>query len=50
MLCAKLDWSWPNGSGEEDENLKSLQTDRRTDDRQLEKLESSGELKKIYWY
>ena len=34
------------GSGEEDENVKSLQTDRRADDRQLEKLESSGELKK----
>ena len=23
--------NWPSGSGEEDENVKSLQTDRRTD-------------------
>mgnify|MGYP003691611305 CR=1 FL=1 len=31
MLCAKFNWNWPSGSGEEDENVKSLQTDRRTD-------------------
>ena len=56
-------WNWPSGSGEEAENVKSLQTDRQTDrqtnrqtDRQMtdnkqsEKLTyafSSGELKKI---
>ena len=57
MLCAKFGWNWPSGSGEEDENVKSLQTDRRTDrrtdrqttdDRWSEKLTwafSSGELK-----
>ena len=27
MLCAKFSWYWPSGSGEEDENVKSLQTD-----------------------
>ena len=31
MLCAKFGWNWPSGSGEEDENVKSLQTDRQTD-------------------
>ena len=31
MHCAKFGWNWPRGSGEEDENVKSLQTDGRTD-------------------
>ena len=31
MLCAKFGWNWPSGSGEEDENVKSLQTDGQTD-------------------
>ena len=29
MLCAKFGWNWPSGSWEEDENVKSLQTDGR---------------------
>ena len=29
MLCAKFGRNWPSGSGEEDENVKSLQTDNR---------------------
>ena len=33
MLCAKFGWNWPSGSGEEDENVKSLQTDGQTDRR-----------------
>ena len=57
MLCAKFGWYWPSGFGEEDENVKSLQTDgqtdgrtdrQTTDDRWSEKLTwafSSGELK-----
>ena len=53
MLCAKFGWNWFSGFGEEDENVKSLQTDGRTDrqtpdDRWSEKLTwafSSGELK-----
>ena len=53
MLCAKFGWNWPGGSGEEVENVKSLQTDKRTDrqmtvNRRSEKLIwafSSGELK-----
>ena len=49
MLCAKFGWYWPSGSWEEDENVKSLQTDgRTTDNRRSEKLTwafSSGELK-----
>ena len=31
MLCVKFGWNWPSGSGEEDENVKSLQTDGQTD-------------------
>ena len=31
MFCAKFGWNWPSGSVEEDENVKSLQTDRQTD-------------------
>ena len=62
MLCAKFGWNWPSGSEEEDENVKSLQTDgqtdrqtdrrtdrQTTDDRWSEKLTwhfSSGELKR----
>ena len=60
MLCTKFGWNWPSGPGEEDENVKRLQTDgrtdgrtdrQRTDDRWSEKLTwafSSGELKN-YW-
>ena len=29
MSCAKFGWNWPSGSGEQDENMKSLQTDRQ---------------------
>ena len=39
---------WPIGSGEEDENVKSLQTDKPMDNRRQEKLTwafGSGELK-----
>ena len=41
MLCAKFGWNWPSGSGGEDENMKSLQTEGRTTGDQ----KSSGELK-----
>jgi hypothetical protein len=30
MICAKSGWNWPSGSGEEVENVKSLQTDGQT--------------------
>ena len=33
MLCAMFGWNWPSGSGEEVENVKSLQMDRQTDRR-----------------
>ena len=29
MLCAKFGWSWSSGSWEEDENVKSLETERK---------------------
>ena len=59
MLCDKFGWNWPSDSGEEDENVKSLQTEKQTDkqtdrqttdDRWSEKLTwafSSGELKNL---
>ena len=31
--CAKFGWNWPSGSGEEDENVKSLHQDRGSDGR-----------------
>ena len=34
ILCAKFGWSWPSGSEEEDENMKSLQMDGQRDDGQ----------------
>ena len=37
MLCAKFDWNWPIGSGEEDENMKKFTT-KRDEEFQLEKL------------
>ena len=38
MIGAKFGWNWPSGSGEEDGNVKNLQTDGWTDGEQLEKL------------
>ena len=55
MLCAKFGWNFPSGSWEEDENMKSLQTDRQTDDGQqvIRKAHLSlqlGELKTFFSY
>ena len=47
ILCAKFSWNWPSGSGEEDENVKSLQTDRPTDRQMTGDQKSSGELKNL---
>ena len=50
MFCAKFGWNWPDASGEEGKNVKSLQTDRynvdgRTDDgRQIGDEKGSHEL------
>ena len=46
MLWVQFGWNWPGGSWEEDENVKSLQTDRQTD-RQTDGRQafSSGDLK-----
>ena len=35
MLCAKLSQNWPSGSEKEEYNVKSLQTDRQINGRQL---------------
>ena len=49
ILCTKFGWNWPSGSWEEDDSVKSLQTDRQTTGlKWSEKLTwafSSGELK-----
>ena len=52
MLFAKFGWNWPSGTGEEDENMKSLQKRRDIndddDDGQRTKLTlafGAGELK-----
>ena len=44
VLCAKFGWNWPSGSGEEDENEKSLQTDGQTD-RQTDSRRTTGDQK-----
>ena len=44
MLCAKFGWNWPSGSGEEVENVKSLQMDRQTD-RQTDRRRTTGDQK-----
>ena len=31
MICAKFGWNWPCGSGEEDENVKSLRHNNHND-------------------
>ena len=54
MLCAKFGLNWPSGSGEEDENVKSLQTDRRmdgqpTDEWWSEKLTDEWWSEKLTW-
>ena len=33
MICGKFGWNWPSSSGEEVENVKSLQRDGQTDGR-----------------
>ena len=46
--CAKFGWKWPSGSGEEDENVKSLQTDRQTDgqtDGRIDRRRTTGDQK-----
>ena len=55
-LCAKFGWNWPSGSGEEDENVKSLRQWQRQQRRTIDKFWSekltwvlgSGEIKIRY--
>ena len=46
MICVKFGWNWLSGSGEEDKNVKSLQTKRRTDRRTDGRLTTS-DLKRV---
>ena len=48
MLCAKFGWNWPSGSGEEDENVTSLQMDGRTTSNQKSSLGQVVLNKKIF--
>ena len=41
-LSVKFGCNWPSGSGEEDDNVKSLQTDRRTEGR-TDRRRTTGE-------
>ena len=41
MLCVKFGWNWLSGSGEEDENVKSLQTDGKKD-REMDRQTTDG--------
>ena len=55
MLCAKFSWNLPSGSGDDVENVKSLQLDRRTDRRQTKdyqkiSLELSAQVSLYYKY
>ena len=56
MLCVKFGWNWLSGSGEEDENVKSLQMDgqkdgqmdrQTTDDRWSVKLTTASSLSEL---
>ena len=35
MLCAKFDWNWPIGSGEEDEYVEKFTTKRDKEEGQI---------------
>ena len=37
MLCGKFGWNWPGGSGEEDENVKSLRRQRQQQQQQRQR-------------
>ena len=42
MLCAKFGWNWPIGSGDEDEIVKMLCTDRYTNRRRTTGMQKSS--------
>ena len=50
MLCAKFGWNWSIGSGEEEKNVKNLQTNRGTDNRRqaIRKAHLSFQLRCMY--
>ena len=51
MSFVKFGWNWPSGSGEEDKNVNSLQTDGHTDGRQaIRKAFIQGKLKRRFRY
>ena len=51
MICAKFGWNWPCGSGEEDENVKSLRhnnhNDNNDDDGQRTNFDQKGSLEPL---
>ena len=49
LLCAKFGWNWPSGSGEEDENVKSLQTDGQTEGRTDGRTTDNRRSEKLTW-
>ena len=49
MLCAKFGWNWPCGSGEEDENVKSLRRQRRQRRRRQRRTTDKFWSEKLTW-
>ena len=51
MLCAKFGWNWPSGSGEEDENVKSLRQRRQQQRRQRQRRRTTDKFwsEKLTW-
>ena len=47
MLCAKFGWNWPSGSGQKDENVKSLRQQQRRQRRRRTTNKDLGELKRL---
>ena len=48
MLCAKFGWTWPSGSGNEDDNVKSLRQLERQP-RQRRRPTDKLWLEKLFW-
>ena len=49
MLCAKFGWNWPSGSGEEDENVKSLRRRRRQQRQRRQRTTDKFWSEKLTW-
>ena len=46
MLCAEFVLNWPNASGEDDENVKRLETYGETKDGRVDRRHTTGDQKR----